>query len=34
MKPEIEELTPRTILRASNSMNSAYAELVSEMFED
>lgn len=34
MKPEIEELTPRTVYRASNSMNSAYAEFVSEMFGD
>lgn len=34
LKPEIEELTPRTIYRATNSMNCAYAEFISEMFED
>ena len=34
MKPEIEELTPRTIYRAVNSMNSAYAEFISGMFKD
>ena len=34
LKPEIEELTPGTIYRATNSMNFAYAGFVSDMLKD